>query len=137
MTPILALLPLVLAGTLASAAAAQPLGPERSESYQRCMDNGDAARGNATAIDLCAGTEQAVQDGRLDDAYDRAMDRLGLWRQVELHNSQAEWRAGSEKRCVERAAIDRRGDSSGRTYNLCLLDETIARAAWLETYTPE
>ena len=137
MNPVHIILPVLLATTVATAAAAQPPMALRSEAYQRCMTSGDAARGNATAIDLCAGTEQAVQDVRLDEAYDRAMGRLGILRQIGLHNSQAEWRAGSEKLCAELAGVDRRGDSSGRTYNSCLLDETIARAAWLESYTPE
>ncbi|MGH6783847.1 MAG: lysozyme inhibitor LprI family protein [Sphingomicrobium sp.] len=126
---------------LAQLTAAPPLADDPrfrpSEAYERCMATGDAARGNATAITVCAGTEQAIQDRRLDVAYDRAMDRLGFWYQVELNNALAERRDGGQARCTELAAVDRRGNAAAPAYAQCMLDETIARAAWLESYSPE
>ena len=131
------LMALSLVALPASPAMAQPAARQPSEAYRQCMTHGDAARGNVTAIQVCVGTEQAMQDVQLAKAYADALAPLGIWFQTELVNSQLAWRSASKARCTERAAIDRKGNASASAYAQCMLDETIARADWLERYTPE
>jgi uncharacterized protein YecT (DUF1311 family) len=126
----------VLLPLLAAPAVAQP-SDGRSEAYRQCMTSGDAAKGNATAIELCAGAELALQEQQLESAYQRALRRLGLRYQAMLRNAQVDWRREVQETCAERAAVDRRGDLAGFKHSRCMLDEVVARIAWVEEYPPE
>jgi len=128
---------LAIAAIVPAPATAQAPMTERSDSYRLCMEHGDAARGNTTAMDLCVGSELVLQDGRLDRAYRRAGAHLGWPTKLRLVTSQRRWVVDSNDRCARIAGLDPRASLTGAIYNGCILDETIARAAWLEHYTPE
>lgn len=130
------LLPL-LALAIPIPAAAQDPRLQPSPTFAQCLASGDAARGNATAIDLCRGAEQALQERRMADTFKRASDQLGWKGQDALRKDQARWLQDSSARCSALAAADPRSSQMGRLYSQCILDETIARIAWLEDVPPE
>ena len=114
-----------------------PKAYEPSAEYQQCMRQGDAARGNATAVDVCLGLEQTVQLERMGEAYDRAFGALTGWDQVRLYNDQTEWREGLDARCAEVARRDPANQADARAFNICRTTEIAARADWLDRYSAE
>ena len=122
---------LIVAGT--APASAQSTA-ERSDAFRQCMASGDAAEGNATATNLCEGAELALQEQRLEAAYQRAFDRLGPRYQVRLRNAQVDWRADIKDRCAIAAGLDPRGDLSGALYQRCMLDAVAGRVAWVDAF---
>ena len=132
-----AIILVAIAATVPAPAAAQAPMTGRSDSYFLCMKHGDAARGNATAIDLCVAAELALQNDRLDRAFRQAGAHLGWPTKLRLVTAQRRWVVDSNDRCAKAAGLDPRASLTGAIYNDCLLDETIARAIALEHYTPE
>ena len=128
---------LAIAATVPAPATAQAPMTGRSDSYRWCMEHGDAARGNTTAIDLCVASELILQDDRLDRAYRRAGAHLGWPTKLRLVTAQRRWVVDSNDRCAKAAGLDPRAGLTGAIYNDCILNETIARADRLEHYTPE
>ncbi|MEO6433061.1 MAG: hypothetical protein ABIO29_03660 [Sphingomicrobium sp.] len=131
------LLVVALLGAAPVPALAQQPQFTPSDAYRQCMMQPDAARGIATATDLCLGLEQTVQLDRLGQAYQRAFDALTGWDQVRLHNDQAEWRAGLDDRCAEAARQDPRNATDSRAFNICRTEEIAARAAILDRENAE
>lgn len=101
------------------------------------MASGEAARGTLAAVQVCLGAEMALQEERHDEAYHVAMARQTAVGKIRLRADEREWRTNLTTLCAERASLDSMGRMVATQYNRCLLDETIARAAWLETYSPE
>lgn len=108
-----------------------------SADYERCMRQGDAVRGNAIALNVCLGVEQAAQQERMANAFDRAFDALTGWDQVRLYNEQTEWRAALDERCAEQVRRPGQVNTDSRAFNVCLTLEYAARVAWLDDYEPE
>lgn len=129
---------LALAPMAVPAAAQQaPSKYQPSAEFQRCMKQDDAAKGIATAVDLCINSEQVAQQERLGLSYDRAFAALTGWDQVRLFNDQTEWREGLDERCALASSDQDNGGTSSRAFNLCRAEEMANRAAWLDDYQPE
>ena len=101
------------------------------------MKQGDAAKGNATAVDMCINSEQVAQQERLSLAYDRAFAALTGWDQVRLFNEQTDWREGLDERCALATSDQDKGGTSSRAFNLCIAEEMANRAAILDEIEPE
>ena len=102
-----------------------------SPAYSRCLNSGDAANGVQMAIDQCAATELAVQDGRLNQAYVMKMNSLDQRRKLILRGMQRQWVADRDRRCAVR-----RGGGSIAGFNSvdCRISVTRQRIAFLQNY---
>jgi uncharacterized protein YecT (DUF1311 family) len=102
-----------------------------SPSYNHCLNSGDAANGVQIAMDQCASTELAVQDGRLNQAYVMRMNSLDQRRKLILRGMQRQWIADRDRRCAVR-----RGGGSLASFTAadCRITVTRQRIAFLERY---
>jgi uncharacterized protein YecT (DUF1311 family) len=101
---------------------AAPAVAEPSAKYQACMDR---AHGSTVQLGLCAQTELAAQDARLNKAYQQVMHQLAHSpeRQTALRDEERSWIKQRDYQCkIDGDTID----------NSCLVGKTTERADALE-----
>lgn len=108
-----------------------------SPSFNHCMESGDAAQGITSGIMDCNGTENTLQNARLNQAYKTVMARLSAPQQAKLRTSERDWIKRRDARCREAADEAGGGSASGIIYSSCFLDETIKRTLWLKAFSPK
>lgn len=99
--------------------------------YNQCMD---ASEGVTAAMMDCIGAEIDRQDARLNQAYVMVMRPLPRAKKDRLRGLQRTWIRQRDAKCSRVAADDGGGSLAGVTYAGCILDETIRRTIYLETY---
>ena len=104
--------------------------------YRKCMETGDAGKGVTSGMRECLGAELKRQDERLNASYQAALAQLGNDDQSTLRSRQRAWLAGRDAGCEQKAEPNKGGTLYPIVYGQCLLDKTIERAGWLETYSP-
>lgn len=105
-----------------------------SKDYKQCMATGDAANGVTAGIMDCNGSEIDRQDARLNQAYKMVMLRLSAGKKVELRGAERAWIGQRDARCNRAASVEEGGSLAQIIYSQCILDETIKRTMWLESY---
>jgi uncharacterized protein YecT (DUF1311 family) len=100
-----------------------------SARYLSCSDR---AEGSYTHIMACESEEQVLQEKRLNQAYIKIMRRLTAKQKSILRDSERRWIIERDKKCSLVAGVMGTSDLVDRM--LCRLDETIARAIWLQHY---
>lgn len=125
--PVVALTVAVQATAFSSAAATE------SREYRHCLATSEAAQGATYAMVGCTYDEIDRQDARLNEAYRLVMRRLTPARRIILRIEERRWIAARDRRC-EQAAAREDGDLVRLARSGCLLDETIQRRQYLETY---
>jgi uncharacterized protein YecT (DUF1311 family) len=112
----------ILSSVCATSALAQaPQG--LSERYAACRAR---ARGNTVQDGICAQTEMAAQDARLNKAYQQVMHQLDRdpAKKIALRDAQRSWLRKRDYDCkVDHETID----------DDCLVEKTATRANELET----
>lgn len=99
--------------------------------YNTCMD----ASGGVTASMMdCSGTEIERQDARLNQAYVMVMRSLLPAKKGALRNLERIWIKQRDAKCSRKARAEGGGSMGGLIYSGCILDETIKRRIFLETY---
>ncbi|OYW27033.1 MAG: hypothetical protein B7Z44_13680 [Caulobacter sp. 12-67-6] len=114
----------------AAQAASKPANP--TPAYARCLAT---PTGQSTlGMIQCAAAELAIQDARLNRAYQAAIARLERPRQkAALQKAQRAWIAFRDADCA--AFFDEDWGSMARVEaNACVVDHTIHRANALETF---
>lgn len=126
----LALVALALSSGAAHAQVAKPKPP--MSAYDRCLAS-PAGQTTAGMIE-CATAELAIQDARLNRAYQAAILRLERPRQkTALQKAQRAWMAFRDADCA--SYFDEDWGSIARVQaNACVLDQTIRRANDLEAF---
>ena len=107
-----------------------------SATYNECLSTGDAAQGVTSGIMDCNGAEIDRQDARLNQAYKMVMMRLSAQQRSKLRLSERSWIGQRDARCRRAAAPEAGGTLAAIIYSGCILDETIERMIWLESYKP-
>lgn len=105
-----------------------------SNDYNRCMNTGDAANGVTSGIMDCNGLEIDRQDARLNQAYKMVMARSNSQQKTGLRMSERNWIGQRDARCQRASASEEGGSLTTIIYSGCILEETIKRIIWLETY---
>lgn len=119
----LAIVASIIAFASGSSAQAQDLPRGLSQQYMACQTR---AGGNTVQSGICAQTEMAAQDARLNKAYQQVMRQLANnpAERTALRNAERSWLKKRDYQCkVDQHTID-----SG-----CLVAQTAARANELET----
>ncbi len=104
--------------------------------YRTCMETGDAGNGVTSGMRECLGAELKRQDERLNASYQTALAPLSQDDQSTLRSRQRTWLAERDAGCQQKAEPNKGGTLYPIVYGQCLLDATIERAGWLETYSP-
>jgi uncharacterized protein YecT (DUF1311 family) len=118
----LAIATAILASALASTALAQEAPKGLSDRYLACHER---ARGNTVQDGICAQTEMAAQDARLNKAYQQVMHQLANApdKKIALRDEQRSWLKKRDYDCkVDGNTID----------DGCLVTKTATRANELE-----
>ncbi|TGX40871.1 DUF1311 domain-containing protein [Sphingomonas naasensis] len=127
---------IALAGSASSIAAqertAAAADAALSADYHACMAHGDAASGVTSAMLDCIAAETARQDARLNRAYKAAMAARDPAGRTRLRQSERAWIARRDARCQKASASEGGGSAAGLVYADCVMQETVARAGWLE-----
>lgn len=105
-----------------------------SNEYNRCMNTGLAADGVTSGIMDCSGNEIRRQDARLNEAYKMVMARSTPQQKTTLRTSERNWIGQRNKGCEKVTAPLEGGTLAMIIYSGCILDETIKRTIWLESY---
>lgn len=123
---------LALAALPFGAAQAAPKPANPTPAYARCLAT--PAGQSTLGMIQCAAAELAVQDARLNRAYQAAIARLERPRQkAALQKAQRAWIAFRDADCA--AFHDEDWGSMARVEaNACVVDHTIHRANALETF---
>ncbi|RQW38953.1 lysozyme inhibitor LprI family protein [Novosphingobium sp. LASN5T] len=126
---------IILATSAAHAASKTPFERRYSETYNRCMDTGDAAQGITSGMIACTEAERHFQDGKLNQAYKMVISRLPASRQDDLRRSERNWIKARDSICAKELTGEFVGGSMSHvTWLGCLMDETIKRTMALEQY---
>jgi uncharacterized protein YecT (DUF1311 family) len=113
----------VLAATGMGSAHAQDLPSGLSQKYLACQER---AGRNTVQIGICAQTEMAAQDARLNKAYQQVMRQLANKpeERIALRNAERSWLKRRDYECkIDQQTID----------NGCLVAKTADRANELES----
>lgn len=123
---------LILALLAVGAAEAQAPKAKPVPAYDKCLAS-PAGQSTAGMID-CAAAELAIQDARLNRAYQAAIARLDRPRQkMALQKAQRAWIAFRDADCA--SYYDQDWGSFARVEaNVCVLDRTRDRAVELEGF---
>jgi uncharacterized protein YecT (DUF1311 family) len=105
-----------------------------SVGYDSCMNAGDAARGVTIGMMNCLGEEIDRQDDRLNATYKGVIAGLPLAKATQLRTLQRAWIKDRDLTCKKESNADGGGTLSGITYASCIMNQTIERAKWLESY---
>jgi uncharacterized protein YecT (DUF1311 family) len=107
-----------------------PLETRYSPAYERCLNSGNAANGNTSAMRQCTDNELAVQNGKLNSTYKAVMAALGPAQQTKLRDTERAWIKYRDQKCMAEnqtgGTIDQLGIPS------CHLEMTIRRTMELE-----
>lgn len=120
--------------TAAPALAKSKVEARYSPDYNTCMASGDAANGVTSGLMDCSSAEIDRQDTRLNEAYKVVMMRFNPSQKSVLRASERAWIGERNARCFRASASEQGGSLAGVIYSNCVLDETIKRLIWLETY---
>ena len=103
-----------------------------SPQLTRCLATGDAARGQTLAMRECMGGELNRRDDALNAAYRTALERSGP-RRATLVAAERRWIAHRDATCQRHLGPDT-GTLGGLDFDACMVDQTIARTAWLRRW---
>jgi uncharacterized protein YecT (DUF1311 family) len=104
-----------------------------SPELDRCLNTGDAARGETAAMAACFGADYRRADARLNAAYRATMKRLPAKRQAALRTSQRGWIRQRDGACP----LDRSngaGTIERLNHPACLTKQTDRRTTWLARF---
>ncbi len=121
---------LAMTPSLACAQTQAQIERRYSRDYQACVD---ASEGVTLNLRECLNSEIDRQDARLNQAYVMVMRRLPAPRKTLLRADERKWITARDARC-KRAIAGNNGTMAGLIYAGCILDETIKRTLFLETY---
>ena len=134
-----------LCGAACSAALAVPAQAQTwqqiearyTPAFQDCMDSVDASKGKVdTAMAQCMVQETARQDAKLAKVYNFTLTALQSEQQARLSADENEWKEKRTSVCRD-TGKSLAGESKRQlAFAECMLDATIRRAIWLETYRP-
>lgn len=128
------LLPACILPAVVIPAAAQAQRYDLRPSFSICLDN---AEGRDGVILECIDVEAAYQDGLLNQAYRRTMERLTPPQRIVLRNSQRQWLAHRWDRCIRENGDPAEGGTMERwLVAMCGLYEMIERTEWIANYRP-
>ena len=103
-----------------------------SPEMTRCLNNGDAARGVTSAMIDCTHREWTRRDAELNDSYRKAIARSGA-RRAELVRMERAWLTRRNAACQPHLRPDQ-GSLGGLDYEMCMVDQTVARTVWLRRW---
>lgn len=126
---------LAIAAVPAGAQDDAEVGRRHTPEYRACVQGGDAARGVTAGILNCLGSEIERQDARLNETYRTQMSALAPSLRTGLRASERRWIVQRDEQCRAHAA-EVGGTLASILYSSCILDQTIRRTMWLETYRP-
>ena len=106
-----------------------------SNTYNRCMNTGLAAQGVTSGIMDCSGSEIRRQDARLNQTYTQVMARSSPRQKTKLRASERAWITKRDTGCQQETAPLDGGTLAMILFSGCVLDETIRRTIWLESYS--
>lgn len=122
---------LLLFGCAGEAQAKPTVESRYTKNFVRCSD---AASDIGERAD-CEAVETEIQDARLNQAYKMVMARLNPAQKAELRTSERAWIKRRDVTCEKQADDAMNSGSWMRvTYSSCILDETIKRTIFLESY---
>jgi uncharacterized protein YecT (DUF1311 family) len=119
-------------------AAAPAIEARYSKTYDRCVNGtGDfATQGTGYGNLGCTFSEVRHQNSILNATYQRVMKRLSSQRKQALRSSERQWIVERDRKCgTIEAAIEINDPTVERPDAWCILEETIKRIIWLETYS--
>lgn len=121
----------VLAATLTAGCATAAPDTRPARAYEACMRKA----ANTQAMVACAAAERAVQDKRLNAAYERALAKLNRTQKARLRAAQRAWIAFRDADCAAR--IDAAWGTMSRVDgSVCLIERSVERTRQLEDFPP-
>ncbi|MBB4155566.1 uncharacterized protein YecT (DUF1311 family) [Sphingomonas jinjuensis] len=99
----------------------------------RCLNEGEAARGVTPAMSACYVADYQRADAQLNATYSAAMKRIPVARRAVLRASQRAWIRKRDAACP---IDDRSGVGTIETLNhpACLTKQTTRRTSWLTRF---
>jgi len=104
--------------------------------FESCMDALDAAKDLDLGMAACMASETLRQDAMLTQAYSVTLASLQPNAQQELSEAEKAWNRKREDVCREDALGVVEGSKRKLAFSECMLDASVRRAIWLETYRP-
>jgi uncharacterized protein YecT (DUF1311 family) len=130
----MAVIAIISSSRVAAQSSASGVQASYSAAFNRCMKSGDAADGVTSAMMNCLGTENELQDKRLNQTYKLVMERSDAAQKDALRKSERAWIAQRDATCRAESDELGGGTASALTYSNCFLDETIKRTDWLKEH---